>query len=184
MLPAGGDGARRWCHPMRSAGQAGCQRCKAPSAGFITDLPHQPHPHQRVACRWRVPVAVTAPRVERPGVPGAAPAHAHAAFGGPWGVVGWRMRVVGVVVPVGNPFPRIAQHVVQPEGIGRVAAHGRSEGVAVASGQRVLLPAGPERGGVLVEGVGGFQQALRIVAVRVARAVWWGSEPHPGQRDG
>jgi hypothetical protein len=42
--------------------------------------------------------------------------------------------------------------------------------VAVAAAQRMLAPALPQWGGVLVEGVGVSEQALGVIAMRVAGA--------------
>ena len=79
-----------------------------------------------------------------------------------------RLRVGVFAVPVGSPFPDIAQHVVQAKGIGPKTSHGRGEGMAVVAAQGPVLPARPEHSGVGVERVGGSQQALGIVAAGIA----------------
>ena len=82
---------------------------------------HQPDAHQRVARLHRVPVAVGAARVERPGVPGAAAAHLVVAIVWPRRIVHPGACVAVFGVPVRHPFPHVAVHVVQAERIGREA---------------------------------------------------------------
>lgn len=49
--------------------------------------------------------------------------------------------VVGVVVPVRHLLPSVAEHVVQPERVGRKNADGRGEGKAVVPLEGKGLPA-------------------------------------------
>ncbi|KAG0771839.1 hypothetical protein G6F22_016159 [Rhizopus arrhizus] len=106
-------------------------------------LAQQPQAHQRVARFLGVPVAVGRPGIERPGVPRAAPAHAHIAAVGALRIIRGRVRVVVLAVPVRHPFPGVAVHVVQAEGVGRVGGHRRGERVTVVAGRCERLPFRP-----------------------------------------
>ena len=84
--------------------------------------------HQRVARGGRIPVAVGAARVQRPGVPGAAAAYLHRALGRAGRIV-FAASVRSSARRASRPsIPDVAVHVEEAEGIGREAAHRRSEG--------------------------------------------------------
>ena len=60
-------------------------------------------------------------------------------------------------MPVGGPFPGIAQHVVQAKRIGLKTAHRRFEGKAVSDGLGISLHGRPVGGGG-IKSIGNLRQ--------------------------
>src|SRR5438067_2513137 len=87
-----------------------------------------------VAPLGRVAVAVGGPAVGADAVPRAAALHAQRAARRPLGVDGGAAAVVVPVVPVVDPLPDVAVHVVEAEGVGRVEADRRGAGDVGALG--------------------------------------------------
>src|SRR5450830_1217372 len=84
------------------------------------------------------------------------------------GVCQRRMCVGIFAIPVGCPFPGIADYVIQSESFRWETPHGRGKGKAIVILERMTGEARPVRCSVSIEGIGDAAQALRIIAIGVA----------------
>src|SRR5260221_4289040 len=145
---------------------SGCQRlwplCGSSRSRFLRsismplailfDRPDEPKTGEVVPVVGGVPVARRGAGEARHGAPGAAAGDALRAIAGqPCGAVRGGARVARIPAVLG-PLPGVAEHVVEPEPVGRKAARRRGEVIAV--GAFVLLAEAPGLEAALVGHVG------------------------------
>ena len=106
---------------------------------ILVSNPHDAKAQVGVARIERVDIAERAAREQRGGMPGAAAADFLLAGGRAGGIVDRRFGIVIRRVPIVGPFPDVAVHVAQAEGIGRIAADGGGQGVAVVGVEGFVL---------------------------------------------
>src|SRR6185295_19790764 len=128
----------------------------------LFDNPGEAKTGEVVAVVGVVPIARRRARETRYRAPGAAAQDTLCAIAaGPSGSVRGRAGITRVPAVLG-PLPGIAEHVIEPEAVGRVAARRRGEVVAV--GAFVLLAEAPGLEAALVGDVGEAAGLGRIVA--------------------